>query len=79
MERQQVLLFLLLFATTMMVPAAEGAMSLPGWHMGEWGACNATCGGGMQRRPVHCLDGYGQVSLIGLLCGPPPPEEELHR
>ncbi|KAG7467569.1 hypothetical protein MATL_G00155150 [Megalops atlanticus] len=32
------------------------------WVLREWGACSRTCGGGVQQRPVNCLDFQGQPS-----------------
>ena len=30
------------------------------WMAGSWGPCSASCGGGLQRRPVDCRESPGQ-------------------
>jgi hypothetical protein len=30
------------------------------WQAGEWGQCNAKCGGGKQTRSVKCVDDTGK-------------------
>ncbi|XP_076123623.1 A disintegrin and metalloproteinase with thrombospondin motifs 9 [Alosa pseudoharengus] len=30
------------------------------WSVGEWRTCSRTCGSGLRRRPVHCLDDSGE-------------------
>lgn len=32
------------------------------WALREWGPCSQTCGGGIQKRDVLCLDAYGHQS-----------------
>lgn len=32
------------------------------WTLREWGPCSQTCGGGIQKRDVICLDPYGRQS-----------------
>lgn len=57
-----------------------GAQRLSGsWELGDWGACDMTCGGGTQRRQLHCLDRNGHVDALQLLCGPRPVEVALER
>lgn len=70
---------LLLTALPCACADGDGMMKLPGWFLGAWGECDVSCGGGMQHRAVHCLGSYGQVAVLDLLCGAPPPEEDLSR
>ncbi|TRY92785.1 hypothetical protein DNTS_024855 [Danionella cerebrum] len=32
------------------------------WVLREWGACSQSCGGGVQKREVLCVDSYGRAS-----------------
>lgn len=32
------------------------------WFLGEWASCSKTCGGGIQKRDVMCLDSYRRPS-----------------
>mmetsp|Transcript_40426 Transcript_40426/g.114473 ORF Transcript_40426/g.114473 Transcript_40426/m.114473 type:complete len:1081 (+) Transcript_40426:226-3468(+) len=56
--------------------ASQGAL---GWHFSAWGECDKSCGGGMQHRHAHCLDRYGQIAILDLVCGVPPAANETSR
>mmetsp|Transcript_17310 Transcript_17310/g.33759 ORF Transcript_17310/g.33759 Transcript_17310/m.33759 type:complete len:1367 (+) Transcript_17310:33-4133(+) len=50
--------------TTDSRPEAEACMlQCNGYHYvsGEWGQCSEACGGGVQTRPVKCVDGSGKT------------------
>lgn len=49
------------------------------WHIGDWGPCDAACGGGAQRRQLHCIDRNGQMDEVRLLCSSPLPDVALRR
>jgi hypothetical protein len=38
-------------------PAAPSSIAYT-WRLGEFGGCNVLCGGGLQLRPVACMDSY---------------------
>ncbi|XP_050294708.1 protein madd-4 [Anthonomus grandis grandis] len=35
----------------------------PRWHVGEWGACSTSCGGGIRLRPVYCVEEMNGTKL----------------
>ena len=37
------------------------------WHMGDWGKCSKTCGGGLKRRTKKCA-GKDMISTSWKLC-----------
>lgn len=41
------------------------------WRFGDWGECNALCGGGVQARNIECASQDGRVDPEGA-CGPLP-------
>ncbi|XP_034240301.1 protein madd-4-like [Thrips palmi] len=41
----------------------------PTWDSGEWSECSASCGMGIQTRPLACVDSYGS-SLDDTACDP---------
>ena len=42
------------------------------WSVGEWGACNATCGGGAQTRTVECVLANGTAAAHSACVGAAP-------
>ena len=37
------------------------------WHVGDWGKCSKTCGGGLKRRTKKCA-GKDMISTLWKLC-----------
>ncbi|KAJ1525847.1 hypothetical protein ONE63_009043 [Megalurothrips usitatus] len=46
-----------------------GSEKCPTWDSGEWSECSASCGMGIQTRPLTCVDSYGS-SLDDTACDP---------
>ncbi|CAH0552032.1 unnamed protein product [Brassicogethes aeneus] len=50
----------------------------PKWHVGEWGGCSLTCGGGSKVREVYCAEEANntKIKVKNNKCGTPMPWEE---
>ncbi|KAK3927660.1 Protein madd-4 [Frankliniella fusca] len=46
-----------------------GSEKCPTWDSGEWSECSATCGAGIQTRPLTCIDSHGAF-LDDTACDP---------
>jgi hypothetical protein len=52
-------------------PAAPASMAYT-WRLGEFGGCNVLCGGGIQLRPVACMDSYHNPVDFSMCPSPQP-------
>ncbi|KAE8751962.1 hypothetical protein FOCC_FOCC001439, partial [Frankliniella occidentalis] len=46
-----------------------GSEKCPTWESGDWSECSATCGTGIQTRPLTCIDSHGAF-LDDMACDP---------